>query len=438
MLSLEAVIISIHLKELFLGTDWNACSRIQVYHREGARFGRENMHKIRKIFASHSKLTVLTLTHFINDIHGSFLPTFIPLIVERLGISYAQAGLLRSLSGVIHMIIQPMAGYISDLFTRPYALMAGPILTALGASLLPASPTYGLAFLFVGLWGFGSAVYHPSGHGGVGYVEDPAKLAFFLAIFAVGGIFGATVSPLYAIALYRVFGSAFMPLAALVPVFLTGYLTWRVIPSIKEKAHDARLSPLDFVKTMAGTFRIIYPIWTVAVCRDTAVSGVRFFLPLLITSRGGTIVNVGTILFTINIIGAVSPILGGHIADGIGRKKVIAFGMIAAPFFLVPAALTRGILSIALYMAGNALLQALLPVTGAAAQEMAPRSRSVVASLVTGFAFGLAGLLLAPIGLFADLFGLVATLVFVALIPLLPMPLYFRKWRSMEDHHHNG
>jgi FSR family fosmidomycin resistance protein-like MFS transporter len=77
-------------------------------------------------------------------------------------------------------------------------------------------------------------------------------------------------------------------------------------------------------------------------------------------------------------------------------------------------------------------------VTGAAAQEMAPRSRSVVASLVTGFAFGLAGLLLAPIGLFADLFGLVATLVFVALIPLLPMPLYFRKWRSMEDHHHNG
>jgi FSR family fosmidomycin resistance protein-like MFS transporter len=229
-----------------------------------------------------------------------------------------------------------------------------------------------------------------------------------------------------------------MPLAALVPVTLIGYLTWRIIPKLKDKAHDARLSPLDFVKTMAGTFRIIYPIWTVAVCRDTAVSGVRFFLPLLITSRGGTIVNVGTILFTINIIGAVSPILGGHIADAIGRKKVIAFGMIAAPFFLVPAALTRGILSIALYMAGNALLQALLPVTGAAAQEMAPRSRSVVASLVTGFAFGLAGLLLAPIGLFADLFGLVATLIFVALIPLLPMPLYFRKWRSMEDHRHNG
>jgi FSR family fosmidomycin resistance protein-like MFS transporter len=269
-------------------------------------------------------------------------------------------------------------------------------------------------------------------------VEDPAKLAFFLAIFAVGGIFGATVSPLYAIALYRVFGSAFMPMAAIVPVVLTGYLTWRVIPSIKEKAHDTRPSPLDFTRTVGKAFKKIYPLWTVAVCRDTAVEGVRFFLPLLIASRGGTIVHVGTILFTINIIGAVSPILGGHIADAIGREKVIAFGMIAAPFFLVPAALTRGILSIALYMAGNALLQALLPATGAAAQEMAPQSRNIVSSLVTGFAFGLAGLLLAPIGLFADLFGLVATLIFVALIPLLPMPLYFRKWRSMEDHRNNG
>ena len=386
---------------------------------------------IKDILKKHSKLTVLTLTHFVNDVYGSFLPTFVPLIVERLGITYGQAGLIRSLSGLIHMVVQPMAGYVSDLFSRPYALMAGPLMTALGASLLPASPTYGMAFLFTGLWGFGSAVYHPSGHGGVGYVEDPSRLAFFLAVFSVGGIFGSTVSPLYAIALYRLFGYTLMPLAALVPALLAGYLTWRVIPVIKEKSRDARPSPGDFAKTLWGTFRIIYPVWAVAVCRDTAVNGIRFFLPLLIVARGGTIVNVGTILFTINIIGAVSPMLGGRISDAIGHKKVIAFSMAAAPFFLVPAALTTGLVSIALYMAGNAFLQALLPVTGAAAQEMAPRSRNVVASLVTGFSFGLGGLLIAPIGLFADIFGLVATLVFIALIPLFPMPLYLRKWESM-------
>ncbi len=45
------------------------------------------------------KLLILSFTHFLNDVHGTFLATFIPVIVSRLGISYAQAGLLKSLSG---------------------------------------------------------------------------------------------------------------------------------------------------------------------------------------------------------------------------------------------------------------------------------------------------------------------------------------------------
>jgi hypothetical protein len=36
------------------------------------------------------------------------------------------------------------------------------------------------------------------------------------------------------------------------------------------------------------------------------------------------------------------------------------------------------------------------------------------------------------------MFGLVATLILVALLPLVPMPLYFWKWRTMADHRHTG
>jgi FSR family fosmidomycin resistance protein-like MFS transporter len=67
----------------------------------------------------NKKLLILSFTHFLNDVHGTFLATFIPIIVSNLGISYAQAGLLKSLSGFIHMVVQPMAGYLSDLFSRP-------------------------------------------------------------------------------------------------------------------------------------------------------------------------------------------------------------------------------------------------------------------------------------------------------------------------------
>jgi FSR family fosmidomycin resistance protein-like MFS transporter len=114
--------------------------------------------------AVNSKLVILTLTHFLNDLHGTFLATFVPVIVGRLGISYAQAGLLNSLSGMIHVVVQPMAGYISDIFSRPYAIIVGPLLTALGAALLPLGPTYGVTLILVGLWAFGSSIYHPLGH----------------------------------------------------------------------------------------------------------------------------------------------------------------------------------------------------------------------------------------------------------------------------------
>lgn len=382
----------------------------------------------------NKRLMVLAITHFLNDIHGAFLPTFIPVIVSRLGITYAQAGLLKSLSGVIHMVVQPMAGYVSDIFSRPYAIIIGPVMTALGASLLPLAPTYGTALILVGLWGFGSAIYHPLGHGSVGYVGDPGKLAFYLAVFAVGGMLGSTLSPLYAIFLSQTFGfTLLLPAAALVPVVVGALLVTRFVPTLRAEGSVEIPSPKGFFRSFRNTFKVILPVWTVCVCRDTSVEGIRFFLPLLIASRGGSIVDVGTILFLISTIGTISPILLGPIADRFGRGKVIVIGMILSPLFLVPASLITGAASIALYMAGNAILQGLFPVTGAVAQEMAPGSRSTAASMVTGLSFGLAGLLTAPIGALADFFGLNAILLCLGLLPLLPVPIFWTMWREKKE-----
>ncbi|MDO9508072.1 MAG: MFS transporter [Thermovirgaceae bacterium] len=382
----------------------------------------------------NKKLAVLAITHFLNDLHGTFLATFIPLIVGRLGISYAQAGLLKSLSGVIHMVVQPMAGYASDLFSRPYAIIIGPILTAIGASMLPLAPTYGTALIFVGLWGFGSAVYHPLGYGSVGYVGNPDKLAFFIAIFSVGGILGSTLSPLYAILLLKTFGTGLLlPVAALVPVIAGAWLVIRFVPTLRAEGSVERPSPRGFFRSFRNTFKVIFPIWIVCVCRDTAAEGIRFFLPLLIASRGGSIINIGTVLFWISTAGTISPMLGGRLADRFGTRKVIEIAMAIAPFFLVPAALTSGIPSIILYMAGDALLHAILPVTGAAALKMVPGARSTAASMVTGLSFGLAGLLIAPIGAMADSFGLTWVLVFVGILPILPMPIFWTMWKEQKQ-----
>jgi len=221
-----------------------------------------------------------------------------------------------------------------------------------------------------------------------------------------------------------------MPVAALVPVSVGSWLVIRYIPTLKAESSAGIPSPMGFFRSFGKTFRIIFPVWMVCVCRDTAVEGIRFFLPLFIASRGGSIVNIGTILFLISTVGTISPMLGGPIADRFGRRRVIEVTMALSPFFLVPAALTSGILSISLYMVGNALLQGILPVTGAAAQEMAPGARSTAASMVTGLSFGLAGLLLAPIGALADRTSLTFVLIMIGALPILPMPVFWMAWRK--------
>jgi FSR family fosmidomycin resistance protein-like MFS transporter len=205
------------------------------------------------------------------------------------------------------------------------------------------------------------------------------------------------------------------------------------VPTLKAEGSSEKPSPGGFLRSFKSTFRVIFPVWMVCVCRDTAVEGIRFFLPLLIASRGGSLVNIGTVLFLIGIMGAISPMFGGPLADRFGKRRVIEIGMAAAPLFFVPAALISGPASIVLYMAGDALLHGILPVTGAAAQEMVPGARSTAASMVTGLSFGLAGLLLAPIGALADIFGLTWVLVFVGLLPLFPMPIFWTMWKEQKQ-----
>ncbi len=60
------------------------------------------------------------------------------------------------------------------------------------------------------------------------------------------------------------------------------------------------------------------------------------------------------------------------------------------------------------------------------AQALAPRARSMVASLMMGFAYGLGGLVSPMIGKLADLFTIDSVLLGAALVPLSTLALILR------------
>jgi FSR family fosmidomycin resistance protein-like MFS transporter len=132
------------------------------------------------------------------------------------------------------------------------------------------------------------------------------------------------------------------------------------------------------------------------------------------------------------LAGTASGIIAGHISDRIGFKSI----------FIVTHVLMSPALLLLLYLPGNwiysgAILAgfftlATMPLGVVMAQTLAPRGRSMVASLMMGFAFGLGGIISPVVGKLADLFSIEQVLFWVALVPLLSlgMIVHFPKVRG--------
>ena len=361
--------------------------------------------------SSGFKLSMLSVGHFFNDLYASFLPTFIPTLISRLGITMAQAGFFSTLLGVIHIVFQPVIGYLSDRSANPWLIIWGPILTCFGATMIPLSPTYGAALFFVGLWGLGSAMFHPQGHGGVGHVVPRDRLTVSLALFAVAGTAGVTMSPLFAVALVNTVGLKLMPVAAILPVLILGLFTWRTMPSISHESGDAMMPQKGLLSTMKSVFAVIYPIWAMSTVRDATSQGVRMFFPIRITM-----------------------LVIGRMADRYGKKKTLTVTMALSSLFLFTGRVSGGWTAILFFVLGTAAVNATMPITAAIAQEMVPNSRGMASSIVMGLSWGMGNMLMAPFGRVGDLYGVNATLFIVALLPLISLPLLFtRPFREAKD-----
>jgi MFS family permease len=180
------------------------------------------------------KVALISLAHCINDTYAAFLATFIPFIKNNLGLSYALASNFNVIVGLFHIVCQPVIGYMCDRIRRPILMMVGPILCGLGAIMVPNVRSYGAAVFFAGLWGFGSALYHPQGSGGVGYVSKPEFLTRSLTWFNIAGTVGTMLSPVIAVAAVKAMGYNGLAVT-LIPALLLAPLIYFSMPFLREE-----------------------------------------------------------------------------------------------------------------------------------------------------------------------------------------------------------
>jgi FSR family fosmidomycin resistance protein-like MFS transporter len=375
----------------------------------------ENLN-VRVIFA-------LTLIHFTGDFYNSFVTPLLPVFADRFVLTLTEVGLIGGLSRFLAFIVQPNVGYLADRYRTRFFILGGLLIGIVFIPLTGIAPTFLLLLVFVALGSTGSAMFHPSVAGMV-YSYAGSRPGLSMSIFNTGGTLAFALGPVFIAWYVSSRGLEAMPVIMLPGLMLMVYL-YRVVPVPDVERFENSGFVASFRETFGEIWRWIALIWLIMVFRSFAEHVYRTFVPVLFVQEGYSLVAVGVMISLFTLAGTLSGLLAGHLSDRIGFKKIFYTTYLLSVPSLMAILFASGFwLYPAVFLAGF-FIMATLPLGVTMGQELAPKGRSMVASLMMGFAFGFGGTMTPVAGAFADALSIRTVLAGVAVIPALLLGLVY-------------
>ncbi|MFH1481639.1 MAG: MFS transporter, partial [Pseudomonadota bacterium] len=368
-------------------------------------------------------LFALTLVHFTGDFYSSFTSPLFPLFVQKMGLSLAQIGIISGAIRLLAFIVQPSVGYLADRYSTRHFMLLGVLMPVVFIPLSGITTGFWTLLAVVALGSIGSSMFHPSVTGLVP-VYAGNRTGFAMSVFNTGGTLAFGVGPLFITWYASRFGLNALPFTAAFGLLVVWYLYW-IVP-VPQSEGLRRLGFWGAVKESLGSvWETIVCIWIVMIVRAIVGQSFLTFMPVLYVEKGFSILSAGVIFSLFTVAGTVSALIAGHVSDRIGFKPVFIFThALMAPMLILFLSLPGNWVFIGAITAGATVL-ATLPLGVAMAQILAPKGRSMVASLMMGFAFGLGGAVSPVVGKLADIYSIHSVLMGISLLPLLSLPLIF-------------
>ena len=368
-------------------------------------------------------LIALSLVHFSGDFYSSFVSPLFPVFMDKMGLSLAQVGLLAGVSRFLMFIVQPMSGYWADRHPSRSFILIGLIMPIFFIPLAGLTTGfYGLMFCIV-IGSTGSSLFHPPVTGMVPLYAG-RKLGLAMSIYNTAGTLAFSVGPIFITWYVTRFGLRAMPVTMAIGLLVWIYFYW-VIP----KPQGDGMAQYGFLETLRQTLGNVWQpillIWIVMVLRALVGQSLMTFMPVLWVQRGHTIVSAGVLFSIFTFSGTVAGVLCGHLSDRMGYKRLlwITHGFMT-PFLLMFLLAPGKWVYPATILAGG-FNMASLPLGVVMAQKIAPKGRSMVASLMMGLAFGTGGIVSPIVGKLGDMFTIQSVLMVLVCIPVLSLiPIY--------------
>jgi FSR family fosmidomycin resistance protein-like MFS transporter len=368
-------------------------------------------------------LALLGGAHMSVDLCQAAVPALLPFFVDQRGYSYAAAGALVFAATVGSSLIQPLFGHAADRLQLPWLMPAGVAAAGVGIGLAGLAGSYVLTFLAIVLSGIGVAAFHPEGARHANYASGQLK-ARGMSLFSLGGNAGFALGPALTTASVLVFGLGGAVVVGLVPVVAAAVLVRK-----RARLRGLRARGAEAANHAAGEQR---PDRWAPFARLTGVISLRsvvhfgllslvpaWFVTTLDTSEAAG--NAG--LTAMLAAGAVGTVVGGRVADRLGRRAILlaclaVVGPALALFVVAPTALAFLLIAVVGFT-----LVGTFAITVVLGQEYLPNRLGMASGVTLGAAIGVGGALAPALGALADAKGIEAAMWVMAAIPIAAVAL---------------
>jgi FSR family fosmidomycin resistance protein-like MFS transporter len=360
-------------------------------------------------------LTIIS-AHFIHDTYSAFLAPLLPKLIEKLSLTYTQAGSLSAITQ-LPSLLNPIIGYLDDKVNLRLFVILAPAISATTMSCLGIVPNYLSLVILLFITGLSIAAFH---------APSPAMIARAsgyqvgrgMSFYMAAGELGRTVGPLLASwALLAFTLSGMFPIA--IPGWIASlaiFIRFKGIPVHVEKQ-------TGFREVLPIARRLFIPLIGITFFRSFLITGLGVYLPTLLEGEGASIWKAGTTLAIYQFAGVIGAFLGGTVSDRLGRKSVLFTVSFLAPIMVLVFLRTSGWIIIPVLILSGLFGLSSQPIILAIVQDQLPSHRSIGNGLFMAINFICLSLAAIGIGMLADRLGLRQTFLWTAISGLIAAPL---------------
>lgn len=354
----------------------------------------------------YSMLIICGISHFLNDMIQSIIPSIYPILKDKFDFSFAQIGIITLIFQMTSSILQPFTGLYADKHPRPYALSIGMCFTLVGLLVLAFAENYLLILLSVSVVGLGSSIFHPTASR-VAQLASGGKKSLAQSIFQVGGNGGSALGPLLAAAIILPFGQhsiSFFALAALLAAIIMISLgSWYKARMAYATKHPQKTVGINTNISKRAKYGALAILIMLVFSKYFYTSCITSYFTFFLIDKFGISVGASQLcLFVFLAAFAIGTVAGGLLGDKFGRKYVIWFSILgSAPFALIMPYANFAWTIVCTFLSGLIIASAFSSIV-VYATDLMPDKVGLIAGIFFGLMFGLGGLGSAFFGWLAD------------------------------------